>query len=132
MVFIKMLQTKMAINASRAMRNDFIWPKFLFQSNTIQPCLSNYTQSHPTLNNRTLLQTKREISRAYPSSQKIFRVRHLFFYLPWTDAKMIRMIGRTGPPIICRARLTGLLYYAHGTDQIQVSLKNCFECLYIH
>ena len=43
MVFIKMLQTKTAINASRAMRNDFIWPKFLFKSNALQPCLSNYT-----------------------------------------------------------------------------------------
>ena len=43
MVFIKMLQTKMAINASRAMRNDFIWPKFLFKPNTMQPCLSKYT-----------------------------------------------------------------------------------------
>ena len=43
MVFIKMLQTKTAINASRAMRNDFIWPKFLFKSNTMQLCLSNYT-----------------------------------------------------------------------------------------
>ena len=42
-VFNKMLQTKTAINASRAMRNDFIWPKFLFKSNTKQPCLSNYT-----------------------------------------------------------------------------------------
>ena len=43
MVFIKILQTKTAINASRAMRNDFILPKFLFKSNTVQPCLSNYT-----------------------------------------------------------------------------------------
>ena len=43
MVFIKMLQTKMAINASLAIRNDFIWPKFLYKSHTMQPCLSNYT-----------------------------------------------------------------------------------------
>ena len=43
MVFIKMLQTKTAIDASRAIRNDFIQPKFLFKSNTMQPCLSNYT-----------------------------------------------------------------------------------------
>ena len=43
MVFIKMLQTKTAINASSTMRNDFIYPKFLFKSNTMQPCLSNYT-----------------------------------------------------------------------------------------
>ena len=39
MIFIKMLQTKTAINASRAMRNDFI----SFKSNTMQPCLSNST-----------------------------------------------------------------------------------------
>ena len=26
-----------------AMRNDFIQPKFLFKSNTMQPCLANYT-----------------------------------------------------------------------------------------
>ena len=43
MVFIKMLQTKTAINASHAMQNDFIYPKFLFKSNTMQPYLSNYT-----------------------------------------------------------------------------------------
>ena len=42
MVFIKMLQTKTAINASGAMRNGLIWSKFLFKSNTMQPCLSNY------------------------------------------------------------------------------------------
>ena len=43
MVFVEMLQTKTANNASRAMRIDFIKPKFLFKSNTMQPCLSNYT-----------------------------------------------------------------------------------------
>ena len=43
MVFIKMLQTKTAINASGAMRNGFIYHKFLFKSNTMQRCLSNYT-----------------------------------------------------------------------------------------
>ena len=43
MVFIKMLQTNTAINASRAMRNDFTYPKFLFKSNSTQPRLSNYT-----------------------------------------------------------------------------------------
>ena len=37
----------------------------------------------PTSNNRTLLQTKREVSRAYQSSQKIFRVRRPFFDLTW-------------------------------------------------
>ena len=43
MVFVKMLQTKTAIVVSRAMRNDFIYPKFFFKSNTMQPCLSYYT-----------------------------------------------------------------------------------------
>ena len=43
MVLVKILQTKTAINASRAMRNDLILPKFLFKLNTMQPCLSNYT-----------------------------------------------------------------------------------------
>ena len=38
-----MLQAKTAINASRAIRNDFIQPKFLFKSNTMQLCLPNYT-----------------------------------------------------------------------------------------
>ena len=43
MIFIKMLQTKTAINASPAIGYDFIYPKFLFKSNTMQPCLFNYT-----------------------------------------------------------------------------------------
>ena len=81
MVFIKMLQTKTAINPSRAMRNVFIYPKFLFKSNTMQPFLSNYTIPR-AVQLKTIvlfLQTKREIFRAYQSSQKIFRVRRSFF-----------------------------------------------------
>ena len=45
MVVIKMLQIKTAINVSRAMRNDFMWPKFLFKSNTMQSCPSNHTSN---------------------------------------------------------------------------------------
>ena len=40
---------------------------------------------------------------------------------------MIPEIIRTGPLIICRTRPTT----TRGIDQIQASLKNYFECLYI-
>ena len=44
MYSLKCCKQKAAINASRAMRNDFIQPKFLFKSNALmQPYLSNYT-----------------------------------------------------------------------------------------
>ena len=36
MVFIKMLQTKKAINTIRAIQNSFIWLSSLFKSNTMQ------------------------------------------------------------------------------------------------
>ena len=42
------------------------------------------SQSRPTSNNRTLLQTKREISCAYQFSQKIFRVRRPFIDPHWS------------------------------------------------
>ena len=33
---MKMMQTKTAINASRAMQNNLIWPTFPFKSNTMK------------------------------------------------------------------------------------------------
>ena len=83
MVFIKRLQTKTAINASHAMRNDLI--SFQIKYNAAMSFQFYNSQSRPTSNNRTLLQTKREISRAYQSSQKIFRVRRPFFNPPWPN-----------------------------------------------
>ena len=79
-----MLQTKMVINASCAMRNDVIWPKFLFKSNTMQPCLSNYTISRVVQlkSNRTLLQTKREISRASSPPRKFSECAARFLIRP--------------------------------------------------
>ena len=45
-----MMQTKTAINVSRGMRNNFIWPTFPFKSNTMQHVflirISHYFSHH--------------------------------------------------------------------------------------
>ena len=82
-----MLLTKTAINASRAMRNDFI--SFQIKSSAAMSFWFYNSQGRPTSNNHTFLQTKREISRAYQSSQKIFRVRRPFVNPPWVDLEIL-------------------------------------------
>ena len=59
-----------------------------------------YSRSRPTSNNHTLLQIKREISRAYQSSLKIFQVRHPFFDPPCTNKqKHCLFLLKTGIPV---------------------------------
>ena len=49
----------------------------------------------------------------------------------FTTAKVIPEITRTGPLIICCTRLIPCYCTSRGIDQIQASLKNYSECLYI-